>query len=130
MEILKALRITTSLPILYSPYKFEKKLFIDGGIMNNFPIDLFEKNSKNILGIYISCKNKNYSEINNLEDIFFSIIDCINQADKTKYIKGYEKEIIILNIESINLHDIDISKENLNKIINIGYNSIINYFKN
>ena len=130
MEILKALRITASLPILYSPYKFENKLFIDGGIMNNFPINLFEKDSKNILGIYISSKKNNYSEINNLEDIFFSIIDCINQADKQKYIKGYEKNIIILNIESINLHDIDISKENLNKIINIGYNSIINYFKN
>jgi predicted acylesterase/phospholipase RssA len=41
MSVIKAIRASCSLPILFTPVKHNGDLYIDGGIYNNFPIDYF-----------------------------------------------------------------------------------------
>lgn len=36
-EIAKAVRASSSFPVLYAPLKYEEHLFIDGGVLNNIP---------------------------------------------------------------------------------------------
>lgn len=39
MSVLKAVRMSTAIPILFTPVWHEGSLYVDGGIYNNFPID-------------------------------------------------------------------------------------------
>lgn len=40
MYILDALKLSSSLPIIFEPSKYEENYYVDGGVWNNFPIDI------------------------------------------------------------------------------------------
>src|SRR5690606_23974013 len=40
--IAKAVAMSCSLPVVFVPYKLQDNVFIDGGVTNNFPINLFK----------------------------------------------------------------------------------------
>jgi len=68
-----AICMTSCIPILFEPIKYNGCLYIDGGVNNNFPYEKFS-DKKNFLGINIlsskiSCnKKKNNEEINSLSE--------------------------------------------------------------
>ena len=69
MEILITLRISMSVPILFKPVHYENKVWIDGGCLNNFPIELFDDCLENIIGIYLGSKDDEIIEkFNNMQD--------------------------------------------------------------
>jgi NTE family protein len=47
MPIKVALRISTSIPILFQPYFYDGYYWADGGILDNYPIRAFHKNTPN-----------------------------------------------------------------------------------
>jgi predicted acylesterase/phospholipase RssA len=60
MSIIKALRISMSIPPLFTPLDEDKYHLMDGGIINNYPIDLFKDQKDTTLGIlaYETLENK------------------------------------------------------------------------
>lgn len=54
MSVAFAIRTSCSLPILFSPSQYKGKLYIDGGLYNNFPIDYFANTPvKDVIGIRV-----------------------------------------------------------------------------
>jgi NTE family protein len=53
LKISRALRMTTSVPILFTPVKFNGGLIVDGGIGGSFPIDAFKDGVRPIIGIHL-----------------------------------------------------------------------------
>jgi predicted acylesterase/phospholipase RssA len=52
LEIWKALYMTSSLPVLIPPFEYKNNLYIDGGIIENFPMDRVKKENINkVIGI-------------------------------------------------------------------------------
>jgi NTE family protein len=51
LKISRALRMTTSVPILFTPVKFNGGLIVDGGIGGSFPIDAFKDGARPIIGM-------------------------------------------------------------------------------
>ncbi len=43
MEIAMATRISMSLPVFFKPVTYNDKVYVDGGALNNFPMDIFDK---------------------------------------------------------------------------------------
>ena len=43
MDVALALRMSVSIPFIYSPVSHEGALFVDGGLFNNFPLDFAEE---------------------------------------------------------------------------------------
>ena len=60
LEIYKAIRMSTSIPIIFQPYIFEKDIYVDGGAMDPCSLSYFKK-KKETLGIMISNESKNIS---------------------------------------------------------------------
>ena len=59
MSVAFAIRTSCCLPILFSPTKYKGKLYIDGGLYNNFPIDYFSNTHlKDVIGIRVSSKKQ------------------------------------------------------------------------
>ena len=124
MSIITAVRISMSIPIIFSPILYNNCYYMDGSIKNNFPYNYCNPNTT--LGI---CINKKYinNNINNILNIFkISISMILNNV-----IKYNNKNIIYINYindyNNIIYNDIDLSNENINKMILHGKNSIINF---
>ena len=46
VKILDALIMSICVPILFKPVTYENKLFVDGGLLSNYPIDYFTNSYK------------------------------------------------------------------------------------
>lgn len=77
-----ALRASGSFPTLLNPVEIDGKLLIDGGVSNNFPVDIMkEKGIDIIIGVDVQGKLYNKEKI-------LSVVDVLNQI--TSY-QMYEK---------------------------------------
>jgi predicted patatin/cPLA2 family phospholipase len=85
MRILDAVRISISIPFLFSAVMFNKEIYVDGGLKDNYPIQhcidkMNEKYpaltdpTKYVLGCYLESMIP--KEICNIEDYIYSIFAC------------------------------------------------------
>ena len=128
MNVNLALRITYSVPFVFDKIYFENNVYVDGGLLNNFPLDYFKKSIKNTIGITLRDK----IEINNLENLdnyILSLIYVSSQSYHNYILEKYKENIIIINLD-IQIFDINISKDKFNDLIEIGYNSIKKFLSN
>ena len=134
ISISKAVKISCSIPILYTPTTLNGELYVDGGVYNNFPIDYFKDHSlKDILGINIITKNyqRNDSFMEYIQFIMHSIIHKLNHKSNIIY-NSNDKNIITLEFEDndgwFNISEIKISipLDILEKYIKMGYDECKN----
>lgn len=89
-KLTDALRASMAIPSVFSPYKYQDKWIVDGGLMRNFPvIENYEMGADIVLGSYVGREKSDISELNDLIDILsesafmMSIQDSKVQKDKT-----------------------------------------------
>lgn len=129
-EICKAIRMSCSIPFYYRPYKLYNKdklnYIMDGGILSNFPIWLFD--TKKIprwptLGFKIvEPQSKTSQGKNDIISLVLDMVDTVIQKDEMKYIKDsdFVRTITIPSL-GIKATDFNITKEKGLKLFNIGY---------
>ena len=77
-KIVTALRTTMSIPGVFTPVRTEGMLLADGGMRNNFPVDIArEMGADLIIGIDLSQQGKDYTQIRNIADIVWQSIDML-----------------------------------------------------
>lgn len=117
-DLAESLRASMSIPSIFKPVTLENKLLVDGGLVNNFPIDIMAKKDVDyIIGIDVQ------SYLTTKENIT-SVFDIIDQAlSFTNNNKARE------NLKLVDLHiKPDISKyhmlsfESVDSILKLGYN--------
>ena len=120
MSVIKALRISMSIPPLFTTINEDKYHLIDGGIVNNYPIDLFKNQKETTLGIlaYETLENK---KCNNAIDIYKSlVIHMIRRETQIKKEK-YADNTITIEV-GLNLFKIfNLTNEEKINVINVGY---------
>lgn len=138
MDIILALLITSCIPFIYKPIRFNNNLYIDGGIYCNFPIEYFKKNSNDTLGICINPDylKKNDNIINYTSNILFSMMNKLSYDNINKNKDIYN--ICLISFETTSLNDIDFSLNDMDIKINdkifkeymeYGYNVFKKYFQ-
>jgi NTE family protein len=121
MTILKALRITMAIPPLFTPIDNNTHHLADGGIINNYPIDLFENNNlENTLGI-LCLEKTNKEKCKNITEIYKSIIGYLIARETIGKKKKYFEQTILIEVE-LSLYQIfNLNIEDKINIINLGY---------
>jgi NTE family protein len=124
MSVITAIRISISVPIIFTPVNFNDNLYVDGALVNNFPINYCQTNTT--YGFYI----KNCNENVNVDSIQSFIIKCLNVTSDTISEKN-------LNIESKNIIKIinpnpeftkfDLTVEYKKELIDLGYKVTENF---
>ena len=118
MKILTALRMSFSIPILFCPIKYNNNYYIDGGLLNNLPYNIF-KNKEKLLCININ----NDININSLENYLYSIIDLITSNNINNI-----NNLNIINLKlNINFSDFNINYDKKKFMINLGYINFLNW---
>jgi NTE family protein len=122
MKVLTAIRISSSIPILFSPVKYDDKLWLDGGIIQNYPIEFCKNDIENTLGISIfdGCFNK-CVEIDNVVDFMVNLIKCVAYGNNNLDISKYKNNTIKLVHEFNSFADFSVESNTIKEIYDLGY---------
>ena len=108
MKILEAIRISISMPIVFTPCLFEGKIFVDGGCGDNYPIHLFKDTIDKVIGIHVTEIRKTVEDIKYIEDYILNTIYCIFDGMTMNDIRNYEKYTISIKCTNVSDSDKDV----------------------
>jgi NTE family protein len=127
LPCLIALKMSSNLPLIFENYKYNNDYYIDGGISDNFAIDIGDKIGNKVLGILLS-SDHNFSsgpDTSILEFIYK--IMCVPIAQNIEYkinLCSNKCTVVKLSYDNIKFFNFNIhSKEKLD-IFSLGYEQI------
>lgn len=152
MEVAKAVRISMSIPLFFESIEVNvgktnenplPHIFSDGGVMRNYPINLFDSNfftdmivdgaNVQTLGARFISKPK-YEEINNLLEYIENLFKSYMKVQQDIYNHSLKDKLRSIEIDTKNISftDFDISPndEKYNFLYNQGYKAAKKYFEN
>jgi predicted acylesterase/phospholipase RssA len=140
LDVAKAIRASCALPLIFIPVQIGSELYIDPGLVNNFPFDYVQNNRlKDTLGINLYGKLQTFPEKIDLGKFVMFILDALmkraNESsrgqtpDCLKIIKIVQEESdgFELNFDLISCK-FDIPREKIKAFIDNGYNAISNQY--
>jgi NTE family protein len=119
-----AVRATSSVPLAYKPIKIDGRYLYDGGIYNNFPVDVAinEFNPDIIIGVNVSSKTfSDYPASIDEKLVDESIYHLILSKSDTSFVNKGNGIIISPNLEKYSSLDFS----NISEIIDIGYKTAL-----
>lgn len=146
LDVIDALLMSVAIPFLFTPRKYNNDLFVDGGIMCNYPINYIETSDSfkkdETLGILVvqnyeisNCKIKKEDNIESLKNdidsfdkFLYNILSCSMLKSLKESYRKY-KQITIVCQNDKNGLNMDIDQNLKNEFIKDGYETCKNYFK-
>lgn len=94
IEVGKAVRASSSFPLIYEPMKYKNKLFLDGGILNNIPAkEVRELGADKVISVKF--ESDNIDSESNAIDIGMKILDIMTEKIIDKDIENSDYIITI-----------------------------------
>ncbi|MEH7386880.1 patatin-like phospholipase family protein [Bacillus sp. JJ1521] len=130
-SVAKAVRMSCSLPYFFEPVRLKdyqgNTIVVDGGVLSNFPIWIFDEEKKlklrPVLGIKLSgnSQQQKQNKINNAIDMFNALFETMKNAHDARYIsRRHEKNIIFIPIESGLTTEFGVTDEKKHELIQVG----------
>lgn len=141
MEVAEAIKISMSIPLFFEAVKIDEQyrnginhhVFVDGGLMRNYPINIFDYDGINYetLGIQLSNKTK-YKETTNIIDYISNLFNSLLKVQEDIYNNDWinQGRSININTGGISSLDFDISEADYKFLYNQGYDAALDYFEN
>ena len=98
-----ALRSSMSIPGVFAPVKSDKNLLVDGGIVNNYPVDIARRMGADIvIGVDVQDTLKSIKELQH--DLVGQLLQLIDLQGKDRWIKniGHTDIYIKVNVKGYN----------------------------
>lgn len=88
-DIVKSIRASMAIPTVFSPVKMDSMYLVDGGVLNNFPVQEARRMGADfIIGVYVSFEDEvSADELSSMPDVLFrtaalsGIVSAIDQFD-------------------------------------------------
>jgi NTE family protein len=115
-KVLQSIRISISYPYFFQPVVYEDELYVDGGLLNHFPIKYFGEDCMDVLGILLHDRKFDEDRINlnhTIEDYTLSLLSAVIDNVISLITSGMEGKYIhidIKNLNSMNFHEINSEK--------------------
>lgn len=107
-ELVSAVRASYALPFLFSPVKREKKILVDGGMVNPLPYDILFNDCDLTIAVDVSASNgaRNKIDIPPAYEVFFSAFQIMQGSIINEKTKNVAPDIHIrTNIEDVRVHE-------------------------
>ena len=89
-----AMRSTMSIPGFFAPVRTKGMVLVDGGMRNNFPVDLARQMGADVvIGIDLSDSKSGYEDIHNIADILWRGIDMFAEDAFERNVKSVDIRI-------------------------------------
>lgn len=123
LPILTAIRMSISIPFLFTPVIYNNNYFVDGGCIDNFPIHMYKDKINDVLGICLIEIGSDKTNIKNLEDYVGMVIKCIISGITFNSVKDFKNNIIQIEVPQTSAINFDVSEETKIKLFELGYNT-------
>jgi NTE family protein len=131
--VARAIRMSASLPYFFEPVRLKSldglSLVVDGGVLSNFPMWLFDKeNTKKVrpvLGIKLSpnIQERPKNEIHNAIDMYGALFQTMKDAHDSRYIsRKHATNIIFIPTEGVLTTEFELTDEKKRELAEYGYN--------
>lgn len=140
-SIATAVRMSAGFPYVFRPkYIYNKQnyksVIVDGGLLSNFPLWVFNKTNKRIkrplLGIQLSesTENQQSQKIKNALDMMRALVSTMKSAHDSRYVNVTEKNnVIFIPVKHVKTTDFSISEEMKLDLIDLGYKTTNKFLK-
>ena len=122
LSVIKAIRISSSIPIIFTPVIMNNDYYCDGGLTNNFPINYCNK--KYTLGLIVC--NNGETDINCISSYLSSIYNNIIKYTNIKNKYNKKNTIFLKGIKGA----LNLNKEMINSMLKSSKNDTKNFFEN
>lgn len=142
VPILDAIRLSISIPFVFTMKKYMGDVHVDGALTVNYPID-FATNTDTAIGIYFDTKkmicddhdarDEQHKEVT-LNSYIESVFKCVVLSIDRHRVERYRDRTIFITFEEISdlntnlLVNFSLTKKQKMEIINCGYSSISRFF--
>lgn len=124
MIVLDAIKISISIPFIFIPVSYNNKLYVDGGIMDNYPIHLFNKELETTLGICLANSRDHVEKCDDIFNYFMNVFSCVLEGISIMSFRNYEKNTILLKLEG----DLIMKNESKETMYKFGYSETQKFF--
>ena len=114
----QAIRASMSIPAAFSPVRLGDMVLVDGGLKNNYPVDVArEMGAEIVIGVTLNGKPKKAEDITGTMKIVGQIIDvnCVNKYDENKAISD-----LWMNVDPHGYSTASFSSEAIDSLIRYG----------
>lgn len=125
LPLFTAIRMTTSIPFIYSPVSYKGKMYIDGACMDHYPISMFKDNLNETIGVLLIDSKTEIEEIDNLETYIIRVLQSMMIGMFINSKKGYEESTIEIYVDLIDFSDYGISDEKKDMFFIKGYKAVM-----
>ncbi len=129
-SVAKALRMSCGIPFFFEPIKLRDQnkkecIFVDGGILSNFPLWIFDNGNKQrpLLGLKLSHPSEESKPhvIKNGLNLFEALFSTMKDAHDERYIsRKHEKNIIFIPVEEYSATNFELDHHSKEALIKIG----------
>ena len=119
-ELIKPILASAAFPGVFAPVKIKDSYYIDGGALNNFPVEHLKSKCDIIIGVYA-----NGFDVISIEDLKHSH-NVVERAFKLKSVKEDHKKFsdcdLVISPNQLSKYG-TFDKKHLNNIFELGYNA-------
>lgn len=144
MIITDAIRMSMSLPFIFTMQQYKSNIIVDGGVISNYPIHLFTKNipnfcSENDIKYILGLKLVNHGEhenhvvdikITSFEKYLYNVISCYIIQKEKKINEMFKKHTIFIETGNCNSTvNFNLSIDEKEELLQHGRNSVEKHFE-
>ena len=114
-----AVRASMAIPVFFAPVRVGDYILVDGGTLNNYPVDVAKSMGADIvIGVDVSGEKSEYSEINNVGDILNGVISLMGD---TKYAANVEDTDVYIRPDLTGYGTMSFDRASIDTIVDRGY---------
>jgi NTE family protein len=137
LKVSKAVRMSISIPFLFDPLKVKKEstqYIVDGGVMSNFPVWIFDHDSPETVPTFgFNLRSKNPEHFYKIRDPFsmlYAIISIMLESQDLKYIENQDAvRTIFVPTEGVKSTDFSLNKKTEELLFNAGEKAAKKFFR-
>lgn len=134
-KIAKAVRMSASIPYFFDPIKIydstgKKNIFVDGGVLSNFPIWLFQDEKtpqeRPVIGFQLqpSQLDQRPNNITNAITLFHGLFDTMMDAHDARHIsQAHSADIVFIPVQQISMINFALSHQVIDQLTDFGKES-------
>jgi NTE family protein len=139
-SIAKAIRMSCSIPYFFEPVKLKSmegtNIIVDGGVLSNFPMWLFDRENvqklRPVIGIKLSANEYEHEkhQIKNAFQLFGALFETMKDAHDSRYIsRKHAKNIIFIPTEGVLATEFHLTDMKKQALLDLGKESAEKFFK-
>ncbi|OZI11946.1 hypothetical protein CEW92_09310 [Bacillaceae bacterium SAS-127] len=135
-SVARAVRMSCTIPYFFQPVKLNgRALTVDGGVLSNFPIWLFDEADKKlmrpVLGVKLMTKTTGVSrQVKTGIDLFSALFHTMKDAHDARYIsRRHESNVLFIPVQETAITDFNLTDEKKDALIQTGRDHAKAFFK-